>query len=273
MAPQSSQTSSAASPSLKRKQQSISSFFTPKTSSTQRSPSNESETIQTTRPRKTTASPPERRKESIQEQVEDEEDDEIVAPVPKRPRTNGSAEENSRASTSVHVDKAQPSSSQRTDLSKFQSYPAFAATIAEEEDVEHAQRKKEKEKLHQKFVRKLGGPDCLVGIGRSTINDVTATEEGAEGDEDEEPIPLPATKGRGAAKKGGSKLTPMEKQVVEIKRKHMDTVLVIEVGYKFRFFGEDARVAAKELGIVCIPGKFRFDERECSILACRLAEP
>ncbi|RMZ82962.1 hypothetical protein DV737_g1773, partial [Chaetothyriales sp. CBS 132003] len=50
------------------------------------------------------------------------------------------------------------------------------------------------------------------------------------------------------------------KQIIDIKSKHMDTLLVIEVGYKFRFFGEDARVAAKELNIMCIPGKYRYDE-------------
>jgi hypothetical protein len=54
----------------------------------------------------------------------------------------------------------------------------------------------------------------------------------------------------------------MELQMLEIKRKHMDAILIVEVGYKFKFFGEDARIAAKELGIVCIPGKFRFDERK-----------
>lgn len=53
----------------------------------------------------------------------------------------------------------------------------------------------------------------------------------------------------------------MEIQFLDIKRKHMDTVLIMEVGYKFRFLGEDARIAAKELSIVCIPGKFRYDER------------
>ncbi|KAF6232361.1 hypothetical protein HO173_009466 [Letharia columbiana] len=62
------------------------------------------------------------------------------------------------------------------------------------------------------------------------------------------------------AKKGASKLTPMEKQFLDIKRKHLDTLMIMEVGYKFKFWGEDARVAAKELSIVCIPGKFRFDE-------------
>jgi Mismatch repair ATPase (MutS family) len=95
------------------------------------------------------------------------------------------------------------------------------------------------------------------------VSDAASAEaEAAEAEEDDEPAPPPPpTKGKGA-KKAASKLTPMEKQVIEIKRQNMNTVLVIEVGYKFRFFGEDARTAAKELGIVCIPGKFRFDERE-----------
>jgi DNA mismatch repair protein MSH3 len=140
----------------------------------------------------------------------------------------------------------------------FQSSPAVTPTT-NEDDHEDTQRKKEREKLHHKFVRKLGGADCLIGIGRAATSDTAGAAEAEEGEDDEE-APPPPTKGKGA-KKGGSKLTPMEKQVIEIKRKHMDTVLVIEVGYKFRFFGEDARIAAKELGIVCIPGKFRFDER------------
>lgn len=48
----------------------------------------------------------------------------------------------------------------------------------------------------------------------------------------------------------GSKLTPLEKQVVEIKEKHPDTLLIVEVGYKFKFFGEDARTASQVLNIV-----------------------
>ncbi|KKA29438.1 hypothetical protein TD95_002678 [Thielaviopsis punctulata] len=40
----------------------------------------------------------------------------------------------------------------------------------------------------------------------------------------------------------------------------MDTLLVIEVGYKFQFFGEDARTAAKTLSIMCIPGRLRYDD-------------
>ncbi|KAJ6147656.1 hypothetical protein N7497_009638 [Penicillium chrysogenum] len=263
MAPHSSQ-SSAPSPSLKRKQASISSFFTQKPAS--------SATPKVSTP--TPAKPSQKRQASPLDKIDpkqddttpadddedDDDDEDIVAPAPKRAKTGTEAEEPIRVATSVPFDHtSQASSSQRTDIFKFQSSPAVAPVPTEEEDPEQERRKKEKEKLHQQFVRKLGGSDCQVGIGRLAVNDAALAEaEAAEAEEDDEPAP-PPTKGKGA-KKGASKLTPMEKQVIEIKRQNMDTVLVIEVGYKFRFFGEDARTAAKELGIVCIPGKFRFDE-------------
>ncbi|KAJ7969977.1 DNA mismatch repair protein MSH3 [Quillaja saponaria] len=45
------------------------------------------------------------------------------------------------------------------------------------------------------------------------------------------------------------KYTPLEQQVVELKSKYPDVLLVVEVGYKCRFFGEDAEIAARVLGI------------------------
>ncbi|KEH43722.1 DNA mismatch repair protein MSH3 isoform X3 [Medicago truncatula] len=45
------------------------------------------------------------------------------------------------------------------------------------------------------------------------------------------------------------KFTPLEHQVVELKAKYPDVLLMIEVGYKYRFFGEDAENAARVLGI------------------------
>ena len=41
------------------------------------------------------------------------------------------------------------------------------------------------------------------------------------------------------------KHTPLELQVLEFKKKYPGVLLVIEVGYKMRFFGEDAEVASK----------------------------
>ncbi|KAL9240444.1 hypothetical protein vseg_014663 [Gypsophila vaccaria] len=45
------------------------------------------------------------------------------------------------------------------------------------------------------------------------------------------------------------KYTPLEKQVMELKKKFPGVLLMVEVGYKFRFFGEDADVASRVLGI------------------------
>ncbi len=39
--------------------------------------------------------------------------------------------------------------------------------------------------------------------------------------------------------------TPLEEQYMEIKKQHADTVLCIECGYKYRFFGEDAEVRTR----------------------------
>ncbi|KAJ7694222.1 muts domain V-domain-containing protein [Mycena rosella] len=49
----------------------------------------------------------------------------------------------------------------------------------------------------------------------------------------------------------GEKFTALEKQVLRLKKDNPGTLLMVEVGYKYKFFGEDARVAAKELGMVC----------------------
>lgn len=143
----------------------------------------------------------------------------------------------------------------------------------DENDPEHDNEdsRKVKESLHRRFVKKLGKPDSIADIKRRNN---FISEETAEGDEDaqeedvedEESTAKPTAKSKKgpAAKKGTKKLTPMEQQIMDLKSKYRDTLLVIEVGYKFRFFGEDARIAAKELGIVCISGKFRFDERTSS---------
>lgn len=119
-------------------------------------------------------------------------------------------------------------------------------------DDEEYQR--QKEILHEKFLKKLKGPDAINEVKRRSgrsgdeVADEEAGYDAAEdegGEEEEAPKATKGKKGTAASKsskKGKSKLTPLEKQVVDIKIKHPDTVLVVEVGYKFRFFGEDARV-------------------------------
>ncbi|KAJ0167221.1 DNA mismatch repair protein MSH3 [Colletotrichum tanaceti] len=127
-----------------------------------------------------------------------------------------------------------------------------------EEEQEDPSTRKRKEELHNKFVKKLGHPDSM--LWRRRRDDDGEAAEGEEGDEEEEDDTPPAPKAKKGGARANKKLTPMEIQFLDIKRKHLDTILIVEVGYKFRFFGEDARIAAKELSIVCIPGKYRYDE-------------
>ncbi|KAK6429760.1 Mismatch repair protein msh3 [Oleoguttula sp. CCFEE 5521] len=184
----------------------------------------------------------------------DVEDDDVVVhsrPANTLPATNGSV-------------GRKPKVTARTSKYLFSSPGA-----ATQQDEEHAEDDEEtrllKQRLHQKFRKKLGRPDSIAEIKRRNhfISEETqGVEEEAEEPEEDEPEAAPKSKGRKvvAAKKGRDKLTPLEKQVLAIKHKHPDTLLVVEVGYKFKFFGTDAQAAAKELSIVCIPGRYRFDD-------------
>lgn len=157
------------------------------------------------------------------------------------------------------------SKTSRTERYAYDADRPTGAVDEVEEDQDQAAVRSQKEELHRKFVKKLGHPDSMAMIRRRNFqpeDEAAAQDEDGEGDEGEEDE---AARPKNTKKKGAKtgKLTPMEIQFLDIKRKHLDTVLIVEVGYKFRFFGEDARVAAKELSIVCIPGKFRYDERRC----------
>ena len=197
-------------------------------------------------------------------------DSSVQLPARKRIRLSGSRQESQGSTSDNHListtanEIRNPKPPQSTSKYTFSSSPNRDEENVEEDDDE---TKRRKERLHEKFVKKLGRPESIAEIKRRNwvISEETAQDQ-SDGNEDEDveedAIPEPATKGRKGVtvKKGASKLTPMEKQFLEIKRKHMDTLMVMEVGYKYKFWGEDARIAAKELSIVCIPGKFRFDE-------------
>jgi DNA mismatch repair protein MSH3 len=193
--------------------------------------------------------------------------DDFELPEPKRVRKSFSPDAaevslpiNARPLSAISPNAK--STSFRTSKYLFSSSPQQEN---EEQDTNGDVDRHIKEKLHAKFVKKLGKPDSIADIkrrNRALLED--GTEEGQDEEQEDEPVEesKPAPKGRKgvSAKKPVNKLTPMEKQVINIKTTNMDTLLVVEVGYKFRFFGEDARIAAKELGIVCIPGKYRYDE-------------
>jgi len=60
-----------------------------------------------------------------------------------------------------------------------------------------------------------------------------------------------ASSSAAGASKGGTtmKMTPLELSVKSFKEKYPGTLLMIEVGYKYHFYGDDARDASKALGI------------------------
>jgi len=47
----------------------------------------------------------------------------------------------------------------------------------------------------------------------------------------------------------GAKYTPLEQQVMDIRKEYPNTLLIVECGYRMRFFGDDAVAAAKVLSI------------------------
>ncbi|XP_049907976.1 DNA mismatch repair protein Msh3 [Epinephelus moara] len=61
----------------------------------------------------------------------------------------------------------------------------------------------------------------------------------------------PPSESSAPSRRSKSVYTPLELQVIQLKQQHKDALLAVECGYKYRFFGEDAEIAAKELNIVC----------------------
>lgn len=270
-------------PKLKpaKNQQSIASFFTKKAA------------VDTSKSQPEPVSEPTRESSAAQPEANDEESDEDI--LPSRPRVtsnkrpleedadaaNGAGEKSAkRAKDNDDGDVEEgedsmlfpetaptkgPAKGKKGVTARTERYvykgATDPATLSEDEDEEV---RAQKELLHRKFVKKLSHPDSIARISRRNwqITEETerlGNEDGDEDMDDEDEAPAPKTRKKGA--KTG-RLTPGELQMLEIKRQHLDAILIIEMGYKFKFFGEDARIAAKELGIVCIPGKFRYDERE-----------
>lgn len=77
------------------------------------------------------------------------------------------------------------------------------------------------------------------------------------------PVKLAPSKSKEKApssKNAKTKLTPLETQFVELKSANPDKILAIQVGYKFKFFGNDAVVALQLLNIMLIRGNLELDE-------------
>ncbi|KAL2694175.1 Mismatch repair protein msh3 [[Neocosmospora] mangrovei] len=242
-----------------KKQQSLTSFFTPKTvnglaavfqkesearAKAQSPSSKDAASPSRKRPLEDTEKENEQPEKALKKSRPDDAEDVESSTFFSKTKTNQSSP--SRARTERYrYDDSNPRNTQE------------AQQNAEED--EDAQEKRRQHELHKKFVKKLGHPDAMAWRRRLQDDAPAGDDEEADGEGDEDEAAAPKTKAKKKGSKTG-KLTPMEIQFLDIKRKHLDTILIVEVGYKFRFFGEDARIAAKELSIVCIPGKMRYDE-------------
>ncbi|RYP79905.1 hypothetical protein DL769_002738 [Monosporascus sp. CRB-8-3] len=248
-----------AGPTKEKKQQSLTSFFTPKTvngltATLRNSPSQADDSGDT---------PESSRKRPLEEDT----DNGNETPSRSTKKSKGDLQQDLsplsskksafKPSTAISPNPQPSVRTERYLYDESSSREDAPETAAAHEYVDEAEKRR-KEELHRKFVQKLGRPDSLLRRNWQHEDD-THTADNEDADEAEDDESPPPAKGKKKGSKTG-KLTPMEIQFLDIKRKHMDTILIVEVGYKFKFFGEDARIAAKELSIVCIPGKFRYDE-------------
>lgn len=137
---------------------------------------------------------------------------------------------------------------------------------------------------HEKFVKKLGRPGSIEAIKRGRYDPAlrqTVTDENTDPNEDtgddngqedndeeaEEGTRSGLTKrfarsksSTAAAKKKAHKLTPLDQQFVDLKLANPDVLLVVEVGYKYRFFGRDAQTASRVLSNFLVPGKLNHED-------------
>lgn len=256
--------------SADKRQSSLTSFFTPKTINGLSQPRTQARQAEQDTARDDKDSSPSC-KRPLEEDTDNGNDSNL--PLLKRAKSTGDRDPSKSSffhkppATRTEAPSLAPAPSQTQHYAYDGGQPTdtgHGENLADEDAAAHRQ----KEELHKKFVKKLGNPDSMAMIKRRNFQldesaAAAADEDGDPDDAEEEDV----VRGKQTAKKKGAKtgkLTPMEIQFLDIKRKHMDTVLIVEVGYKFKFFGEDARIAAKELSIVCIPGKFRYDERKLS---------
>jgi DNA mismatch repair protein MSH3 len=124
----------------------------------------------------------------------------------------------------------------------------------------------EQKLVHEQFKAKLNQTSYLI-----SSNDTANTEE--ESDLEEEQPVKPTKKAKKAT------LTPLEQQAKDFKLNHLDKVLAIQVGYKYKFFCEDAVKVSKILNIMLVPGKINLlnetvqDLQYSKLAYCSIPEP
>lgn len=177
--------------------------------------------------------------EDNQEEEEDDDEERRTNLASKMVKSASSVKQGGKAAAPAPAAPAAALSREpkKTAMSKAaDAKPSFAiqAPAATGRDkIESRLSEAEQKKMHEKFVNK-------VSLMRSADKeDVLPANTSVGG------LLSPAKMEAGR----GSKLTPMEEQVVAIKNKNPDIVLLVECGYKFKFFGRDAEIASRVLNI------------------------
>lgn len=96
--------------------------------------------------------------------------------------------------------------------------------------------------------------------GDNAVDDDGDVDDEAEEEAESKPVSRKSSRGVQNGPSKSHKLTPLTQQYIDIKKNHMDTILAVEVGYKYHFYGEDATIVSKELNIFRVPGWNTIDE-------------
>ncbi|OLL23734.1 DNA mismatch repair protein msh3, partial [Neolecta irregularis DAH-3] len=124
---------------------------------------------------------------------------------------------------------------------------------------------KEKKQRHQKFVKRFLGKDLVSEISQRDDDDSERPSDGENDESEEESSKLTELQKKfaapGKARISNSKaveskiistLTPLERQYLKFREENPGVLLIIEVGYKFKFYGDDAKIASQILNIACL---------------------
>ncbi|AGO12644.1 AaceriADR168Cp [[Ashbya] aceris (nom. inval.)] len=106
--------------------------------------------------------------------------------------------------------------------------------------------------------RDARGKQPTVGFSER-LQRIMERREGATVEEDETEYDNEAPKSKRAKP---NRLTELDQQFKNLKLQHMDKVLAVRVGYKYKFFAEDAVVVSRVLQIKLVPGKLTVNETD-----------